>query len=54
MGAGAVRGPQPTLGAAAGLFRFAPGAGGSGLCRACGQLFSVFRRQVGDQEGDAV
>ncbi|XP_056889486.1 E3 ubiquitin-protein ligase RNF34-like [Takifugu flavidus] len=56
MGTGAVRGPQPAFGAAAGLFRFAPGAGystyppagsgGSGLvCKACGQLFSVFRRK---------
>lgn len=58
MGTGAVRGQQPAFGAAAGLFRFAPGAGystyppaGSGtsglVCKACGQVFSVFRRKVG-------
>lgn len=58
MGTGAVRGQQPAFGAAAGLFRFAPGAGystyppsGPGnnglVCMACGQVFSVFRRKVG-------
>ncbi|KAK5613797.1 hypothetical protein CRENBAI_015980 [Crenichthys baileyi] len=56
MGTGAVRGQQPGFGAGAGPFRFAPSAGYSTyppnnsrtpslVCKACGQVFSVFRRK---------